>query len=71
MIPININYEAIIDAMKRIDNEGVPKRRKSKKYILEFNGKQYPPKYTIARANQIVNNEFLESNVFSGGRESN
>ncbi len=71
MIPKNINYEAIVAAMKRIDAEGVPTNRRSRKYYLEYNDEQYPPKYTVARANQMVNGEFLESDKFNGGLETN
>ena len=71
MIPSNINYKGIVEAMKRIDDEGIPTNRRSRKYYLEFNGQQYPPKYTVARANQIVNGEFLESDKFNGGLETN
>lgn len=71
MIPNNIDHKAIILAMKKIDAEGVPKNRVSRKYYLEFEGKLYPPKYVIAIANIIVNNEFLESDMFNGGSETN
>jgi hypothetical protein len=71
MIPKNIDYDAVVASIKRIDAEGVPANRKSRKYFLEFEGKQYPPKYTVARANQIINGEFLESDIFNGGKETN
>ena len=57
--------------MSRIRWEGVPPRRGSRGYCLVADGKHYPPKYTIALAHGIATDEFLSSDRFSGGTESN
>jgi len=49
-----ITREHIIEALKRIDNQGVPESRKSRKYNLVHNGKKYPPKYVISVAHEIA-----------------
>ncbi|MGG0120532.1 HNH endonuclease [Bacillus paranthracis] len=68
-IPKNITEEHILKAIDYIDVHGVPERRHSTKFDLLFNGKLYPPKYVIARANVYANGEELRE--FSGGREAN
>ena len=57
--------------MRRIDRDGVPSQRRSRGYCLVTNGGHLPPKYTIALAHQIATGEFLHSDHFSGGEESN
>lgn len=71
MIPENITKTHIIKAIERIDEEGVPPNRKSKKYLLEYNGKYYPPKYVISLANKYANGRELEPSEFNGGKETN
>ena len=51
-----VSEQNIIDALKYIDENGVPDRNRSSQYILiTDDGKQYPPKYVIAVANHIGN----------------
>ena len=51
-----IDEQSITEAMKYIDEHGVPGRNKSTQYVLVAeNGKQYPPKYVIAVANHLAN----------------
>ena len=71
MIPPNIEREHIIEAVQKIDSEGVPSHRESKGFFLEFEGEPYPPKYTISLANKFANGEELDSSRFSGGQETN
>lgn len=71
MIPPNIEREHIIEAVREIDSEGVPASRGSKKFLLEFEGKRYPPKYVISLANNFANGEELDSSMFNGGQETN
>lgn len=71
MIPHNITKQSVLNAIKQIDEEGVPKGRESTKYNLIYNGKLYPPKYTLALANLIENSVFLKSDQFNGGKETN
>jgi len=71
MIPKNITSEHIIKAIEQIRKNGIPKNRKSKKFLLEFNGAYYPPKYVISLANKYANGEILDPSRFSGGKETN
>ena len=71
MIPPTIEKEHIIEAVRKIDSEGVPARRGSNKFFLEFEGKLYPPKYVISLANEFANGEELNSSRFNGGQETN
>jgi 5-methylcytosine-specific restriction protein B len=50
MIPPNIEKMHVIDAMRKIDSDGFPSGRGSKKFLLDFEGKRYPPKYVISEA---------------------
>lgn len=70
-IPKNIHREHVLDAIRYIDEHGVPLKRESTKYDLSFNNKLYPPKYVISRANVYANGEELHVSEFSGGDETN
>ena len=51
-----INEEDITAAIKYIEENGVPEKNKSSRYVLVTEeGKQYPPKYVIAVANHLAN----------------
>ena len=57
-IPKNISKSHILEALKYIDENGVPDKNKSTKYeLVTESGKKYPPKYVIAVANHLTNNE--------------
>ena len=71
MIPKNIKKEHIIKALEEIKKSGVPKGRESKRFLLEYNGENYPPKYIISLANKYANGKELDSKKFSGGSETN
>ncbi len=58
-------------ALAKIDREGYPDNRESKKFDLVHGTKAYPPKYVISIANHFANGEELDRNVFSGGEETN
>ena len=70
-IPKNITEEHIIRAIEEIDKNGVPKKREQRKFNLKYDGKDYPPKYTISVANKYANGKVLEASAFSGGDETN
>ncbi len=55
MIPKNIKREHIIKAIEEIKKVRIPEGRSSKKFLLEYNGEFYPPKYTISLANKYAN----------------
>ena len=71
MIPANITKDHILLAIKEISQHGVPDRRKSRNFILRFEGHFFPPKYVISVANRHANGHELLPSQFSGGQESN
>ena len=71
MIPELIAKKNIDTALSYILREGVPSRQRGRDYCLVADGKHFPPKYTIALAHRIATGEFLSSDRFSGGKESN
>lgn len=51
-----LNKKDIIDALKYIDENGVPFHDRSMKYeLVAEDGKRYPPKYVPAVADHIAN----------------
>ena len=48
MIPSDIINEHIAEAIRRIERDGIPPRRRGRDYCLVTNGNHLPPKYTIA-----------------------
>lgn len=71
MIPRNIKREHIIKAIEEIKISGVPVCRISKKFLLKYNGKTYPPKYVLSLSNKYANGKKLNPDDFSGGMETN
>ena len=71
MIPLFITKIHILEAMRRIIQEGVPTRKKGKHYCVVKDGLHFPPKYTIALAHQVAAGRCLSSNDFAGGPEAN
>jgi hypothetical protein len=71
MIPQNIEKKHILKAIEEIERYGIQQGRKSRGFSLQYNGKDYPPKYVISLANKYANGEELDSEEFSGGDESN
>jgi hypothetical protein len=49
----------------------VPDDKRQRKFNLKYNGRDYPPKYTISMANKFANGEQLKASAFSGGDETN
>ena len=71
MIPPIVSRTHIAQAIRRIHRVGIPSRRKSRGYCLVTDTGHLPPKYTIALAHRAATGEFLSSNRFNGGDESN
>ena len=71
MIPGNIQKKHILEAISRLDQDGVPNNRMSRKFDLLYNEKRYPPKYLISVANEIVNRYPMDPESYSGGVASN
>jgi len=71
MIPKNINSSHILNAMGEIEKSKVLYHRISRKFLLEYDGRHYPPKYVISLANKYANGRELKPSEFSGGKETN
>jgi 5-methylcytosine-specific restriction protein B len=69
-IPNNINKEHLLEAIRKIDNEGIPKDGDSQYYDVDFNGKKYPPKVIVSYANIFANGSELDRKTFKGGRNT-
>src|SRR5438128_2434400 len=71
MIPATIQREHILRAITRINLTGIPPRRGSLRFSVDFNGRLYPPKLVLSLAGKYATRRELEPNRFSGGRGSN
>lgn len=62
-----IKKQYIIDALKYIDENGVPFHNQSTKYeLISDDGKRYPPKYVIAVAAHIAKGSEISTEYFHG-----
>lgn len=72
-----ITKENVISAIEEIDRDGFDKKYKATGYLLEYEWKLYPPKYTIMIAHKYVPKgqdtkvEPLKLKDFSGGDQAN
>ena len=58
--------EYIIDALKYIDENGVPFHNQSTKYeLVTEDGKRYPPKYVVAVADHLANGTDISTGGFN------
>jgi hypothetical protein len=71
MIPKNITRQHVLAAIAEIDRSGTPDRKASRKFMVDYNGGRYPPKYLVSLANRHANGTELPSSVFNGGVETN
>lgn len=71
MIPSIIARAHILQGIQHARRQGIPPRRHSRDYCLEYEGSHYPPKYIIALAHEAAKGRLLPSSMFSGGPESN
>ena len=66
MIPPNITKEDVLKAIAEIDQTGIRfPLAKSYKHDLLYAGKSYPPKHTLAIANDYANGRLLEHTEFT------
>jgi 5-methylcytosine-specific restriction enzyme A len=70
-IPKNINKEHVLEAIHKINREGVRDKRESTRFSLVYESKSYPPKYVVSIANIFANGEEYSPTLFSGGNETN
>ncbi len=60
-----LNKQDIMDALKFIDEKGVPEHNVSTKYVLvSEDGKTYPPKYVVAVADHLTNGTDISTASF-------
>lgn len=66
-IPPNITRNHLLQAIKKIDEEGIPNDGNSIYYDLSYKNKKYPPKLVISYANLFANGKILGRDEFHGG----
>lgn len=67
-----INEQSIKDAIKYIDDNGIPDKNKSTQYELVMDdGKTYPPKYVIAVADHLLNGTEIQTNGYNAVEAKN
>jgi hypothetical protein len=71
VIPASITREHILQALRHIDEHGVPPGRGATKYALEHDGRLYPPKLVVSIAARYALGSELDPATFSGGQETN
>lgn len=60
-----VKEQDIINALKYIDEHGVPDKNKSTKYeLVTEDGEKYPPKYVIAVADHLANDVKIATGHF-------
>lgn len=65
--PDNITKNHLIQAINKIDSEGVPTYGDSQYYDVLYNGNKYPPKLIVSYANIFANGVELDRKNFEGG----
>ena len=61
-----LKKQDVIDALKFIDENGVPEHNTSVKYVLvSEDGKKYPPKYVVAVADHLANSTDISTESFN------
>ena len=61
-----IKQQNVIDALKYIDQNGVPAQNQSTQYnLVSDDGKKYPPKYVIAVADHLANGNQITTDTYN------
>lgn len=61
-----IKQQNVIDALKYIDQNGVPSQNQSTQYdLISEDGKKYPPKYVIAVADHLANGKQIATDNYN------
>lgn len=67
-----INEKDILEALKYIDENGVPSYNQSVKYsLMTEDGKRYPPKYVVAVANHLANGVDISTESYNAVEAKN
>ena len=64
MIPENITRENILNAITRVDNQGVPAHRGARRWAVLHNSVHYPCKLLVSWANEFANGRELDYKSF-------
>ncbi len=60
-----LTREDILQAIQRIDEEGIPTNRDATKFYVAYNGKAYPPKYVLSLAGYFHDGNFIPHHLFT------
>lgn len=66
-LPENIRPEHIVQAIHKIEKEGIPAQAHSSTYDVLYEGKRFPPKLVVSYANIFANGVALDRSEFDGG----
>jgi len=66
-----ITPEHVKMAIEEIDEDGIPKKRRSTKWCLKVGNRRYPPKYVLALASEQAKRQVLLPEEYSGGEQTN
>jgi len=68
----SLSKDNILNAIARIDKEGIPKNAGSQYYDINFNSKLYPPKLVVSYAykDKYGDKDDLDRNLFKGGKNT-
>ena len=69
-LPNNITKEHLVQAIAKIDAEGIPKNSESHYYDVVANERKYPPKVILSFANLFANGELIDRKTFPGGLDT-
>ncbi len=69
IFPDNITREHLLQAIDKIDSEGIPNNARSSTYDVDYNNNKYPPKLVVSWANIFANGEELDRSTFSAGKD--
>ena len=70
VFPENINKQHLLNAIDKIDNDGIPINADSRYYNVLYKNKTYPPKVVVSYANVFANGVELDRNSFEGGENT-
>jgi 5-methylcytosine-specific restriction protein B len=70
VFPKNIYKQHLLNAIDRIDMEGIPLNAESRYYNVLYKNKTYPPKVIVSYANVYANGTELDRNSFEGGENT-
>lgn len=68
-IPKNLTKEHLLQAIQKIDEDGIPTDAQSKYYDVVYRQKKYPPKLIVSYANFFANGSILDRS-FPGGKNT-